>query len=169
MEEQKKCEKMRALILDGQTAQKQFDLDLMVTKTNPNMAAHFIDCVESGDDLYNQLREEIKSQEFNERQISKATNQLANMSKLKLSAKLEANRNDFGRLKNLGSIGSNLEMEVRENDNTTLNILATSKDAHKSLINVFDGMKCNLGEDQKPYQPDLEQVDHTCKILTEMD
>jgi antitoxin component HigA of HigAB toxin-antitoxin module len=141
----------------------------MKSKTNPNLNAHLADCVESGNDLYNQLREEIKSQEFNERQISKATNQLANMSKLKLSAKLEANRNDFSRLKNLGSIGNTLELDVKENDTTTRNILATSKDAHKSLINVFDGMKCTLGKDQKPYQPDLKQVDQTCKILTDKD
>jgi len=30
-------------------------------------------------------------------------------------------------------------------------------------------MKCDIGRDQKPHQPDLSQVDQTCKLLDEKD
>ena len=30
-------------------------------------------------------------------------------------------------------------------------------------------MKCDIGKDQKPLDPDLTQVEHTCKLLDQKD
>lgn len=30
-------------------------------------------------------------------------------------------------------------------------------------------MKCDIGKDQKPYKPDMKQVDHMCELLNEKD
>jgi len=50
-----------------------------------------------------------------------------------------------------------------------LSIVKAKKDAHKGLTHISDVMKCDIGKDQKPYQPDLTQVEHTCGLLDEID
>jgi len=48
-------------------------------------------------------------------------------------------------------------------------IISTKKDSHKGLMDIRDVMKCDIGKEQKPYKPDLTQVDHTCRLLDEID
>ena len=76
-----------------------------------------------------------------------------------LRAKLKANKADFERLIQLGqgqgAIGAALEKKVAENDKGMLSIVKAKKDAHKGLTHISNVMKCDIGKDQKPYQPDL--------------
>ena len=44
-------------------------------------------------------------------------------------------------------------------DEMKCNIAATTKEAHKGLIDIHGIMRCEIGKDQKPYEPDLKQVD----------
>lgn len=88
-----------------------------------------------------------------------------------LRSKLNQNKSDFERLRHLGSsdgaIGTELEKRVANADKMKLDIAATKKDAHKGLIDIRDVMKCDIGKEQKPYKPDLKQVDHMCQLLSE--
>lgn len=58
---------------------------------------------------------------------------------------------------------------VAENDQSTLDIINTKREAHKGLIDIRDVMKCDIGKDQKPYIADLSQVEQSCKLLDEKD
>ena len=85
-----------------------------------------------------------------------------------------ANKADFERFIKHGqsgrsSIGGQLEREVAQNDKQMMEIVKTKKNAHKGLTNINDVMKCDIGKDQKPYKSDLTQVDHTCKLLDDID
>lgn len=101
-------------------------------------------------------------------------NQLANQSNIQLRAKLMANKSDFERLIKHGqsgrsAIGVELERQVSYNDKQMLDIVKTKKDAHKGLTNINDVMKTDIGKDQKQYKPDMTQVEHTCKLLDDID
>ena len=85
-----------------------------------------------------------------------------------------ANKSDFERLIKHGqsgrsAIGVELERQVAQNDKQMLEIVKTRKDAHKGLTNVSDVMKTDIGKDQKPYKPDMTQVEHTCRLLDDID
>lgn len=58
---------------------------------------------------------------------------------------------------------------MMKNDKTLLEIIKTEKNAHKHLLNSRDSMKCDIGNDQKPYKADLSQVNNTCKHLNQKD
>lgn len=98
---------------------------------------------------------------------------MANRSNILLRSKLNQNKTDFERLRHLGStdgaIGLELEKRVAKADQMKCEIAATKRDAHKGLIDIRDVMKCDIGKDQKPYKPDLKQVDHMCQLLSEKD
>lgn len=90
-----------------------------------------------------------------------------------LRSKLNCNKSDFERLRNIGQIqgvlGSGLERKVAEHDSIRLDIISVKKDAHKVLVGVRDVMKCDIGREQRVYKPDLRQVDQMCKLLDEKD
>ena len=98
---------------------------------------------------------------------------MANKSNLILRSKLNQNKGDFERLRHLGqaqgALGAELEHTVAENDQATLDIINTKREAHKGLIDIREVMKCDIGKDQKPYEADLSQVEQSCKLLDEKD
>ena len=129
--------------------------------------------IDKGDSQYTMLKDEIKFQEETEMSLSQNLNDLANRSNILLRSKLNQNKSDFERLRHLGSsdgaVGADLEKRVADADQMKLEIAATLKGAHKGLINIRDVMKCDIGKDQKPYKPDLKQVDHMCQLIGEKD
>lgn len=129
--------------------------------------------IDRGDNQYNQLRQEIREQDEIESSLNEEINNMANKSNLILRSKLNQNKGDFERLRHLGqaqgALGAELEQTVAENDQATMDIINTKRDAHKGLIDIRDVMKCDIGKDQKPYEADLSQVEQSCKLLDEKD
>lgn len=129
--------------------------------------------IDKGDNQFTQLKDEVKGQNQAELKLTQELNSVANRSNLILRSKLNQNKSDFERLRHLGTadsaIGKDLERQVAQNDQKKLEVMSTQKESHKGLITIRDVMKCDIGKDQKPYKPDLKQVDHMCQLLDEKD
>jgi len=72
---------------------------------------------EEGDRIFQEYSDNINSQVKEEQQLSEDINALANKSNMVLSAKLNANKGDFDRLRKLGTtFGTQLENKVKSHD-----------------------------------------------------
>ena len=120
---------------------------------------HQNECIEDGDNIYSQMREEMRNQEETENDIHNKTNVLAHQTNIVLRSKLNSNKGDFERLRRTGQkdglIGVDLERQVVSYDKKIADIIQVKKDAHKHLVNSRDVMKCDIGRDQKPYNADM--------------
>lgn len=126
--------------------------------------------VESGDQHFNEYIENINNQVQEEQQLSQEINLMAYKSNLILKAKLDANKVDFERLRNLATtLGTNLEQTIAAQDAARDQIVTTKKEAHQGLEAIRECMRCNIGEDQKPLVENLTQLEHTCQLLDEKD
>jgi hypothetical protein len=73
---------------------------------------------------------------------------MANKSNIILRSKLNANKNDFERLRNFGQkIGSKLEEKVKEQDEQLFGIIQTKIESYQGVSSVRGEMKTNIGED----------------------
>lgn len=172
MQEEKKAESLIEKLELEKKKRYEFDLKQLRERAQ-QLEEELNENIDKGDGQYAQLKDEIKYQDETELSLSQSLNDLANRSNILLRSKLNQNKSDFERLRHLGStdgaIGTELEKRVARADKMKLDIVATKRDAHKGLIDIRDVMKCDIGKDQKPYKPDLKQVDHMCQLLSEKD
>lgn len=168
--EEKKAQKLIGKIEDEKIEKNEFLLGQLKERVG-QLDKDLVNALERGDDQYSQLREEIKDQDEEESQLSVDINQMANRSNIVLRSKLNANKGDFERLRQLGQIegplGTVLEDKVEQSDKAVLGITRTKRNAHKGLLGIRDAMRTNIGMDQKPLHPDLSQVEHACDLLDE--
>ena len=172
MQEEKKAEALIEKLELEKKKRYEFDLKQLRERAQ-QLEEELNENIDKGDGQYAQLKDEIKYQDETELSLSQSLNDLANRSNILLRSKLNQNKSDFERLRHLGStdgaIGTELEKRVARADKMKVDIVATKRDAHKGLIDIRDVMKCDIGKDQKPYKPDLKQVDHMCQLLSEKD
>ena len=95
------------------------------------------ECIEDGDNIYGQLREEMRNQEDTQNELHQDSNELANMSNIMLRSKLNSNKGDFERLRRtgqqeaqIGLIGQDLERFIIKNDNIINDVIAVKKISH---------------------------------------
>ena len=168
IDEKRSLEQLREL--ENQKASKLgFEKEQLLERVD-QLKEEYAQVVESGDQHFNEFIENINNQVQEEQQLSQEINLMANKSNIILNAKLNANKVDFERLRNLATtLGTNLEQVIAAQDAARDQIVGTKKEAHQGLEAIRECMRCNIGEDQKPLAENLTQLEHTCKLLDEKD
>ena len=158
LEEDKKFEQLISKLEDEKKSRLEQELKLGQERAS-QLEQELTQNINQGDQLYDQFRSELSIQNETEDEYSNKLNALANRTNMFLRSKLNCNKSDFERLRNIGQIqgvlGSGLERKVAEHDNIRLDIISIKKDAHKGLVGIRDVMKCDIGREQRVYKPDL--------------
>ena len=104
LEEEKKSLKLIAKLEDEKIKMKEQELSQLRNRS-VQLETEINDCVDKGDNQYNELRQEVRDQDDMEQALGEDINQLANQSNIQLRAKLMANKSDFERLIKHGQSG----------------------------------------------------------------
>ena len=167
-------EEHRSLTMLGKIEEQRFkqneqDVALLKERVEVLQAEHQ-EVVQTGDQYYQEYIDNINNQVKEEQQLSEDINAVANRSNTVLHAKLNANKSDFERLRHLGqSVGAKLESKIAAADKELLEVAQIKISAHEGFAKIREHMHTDIGNDQKPLDADMTQVDHTCKLLDEKD
>lgn len=173
LEEQKKAEKLIAALEEETIERYKFDLERLQEREK-QLEEELTDQIEKGDIIYSVIREKVYDQSLTEKDLAQKFNHLANRQNMLLRSKLNYNKGDFERLRELGQIkggamGSELERLVAADDKTRKEILDNKKGEFTGLLEEAHNLFTDIGTRQKPFVPDLRQVDNMCKMLDDKD
>lgn len=123
LEQEKLSQQLIADMEDQRIAKNNFDKQLLLDRVK-ELNDEYTQAIEQGDAHVGEYIENINNQVQEEQQLSQEINLMANKSNLILHAKLNSNKNDFERLRNLGqNAGVRLEETVKDQDGMLSSII----------------------------------------------
>jgi chromosome segregation ATPase len=160
LKEEDQAQKLITQLEDSQAKRYEFELKALQEREK-QLEDSLKDYIDKGDALFDSFRSEVNTLTDTESDYSDNFNQLSNQQNMLLRSKLNYNRGEIERLRRLGqqaggALGKDLERVVEQSDKLAIDIVANKKDQHKGLIEIREVMRCDIGNDQKPFTPDTK-------------